>query len=422
MADHERFEELSALAAIGQLPEAEVAEIQDHFDHCESCRSLYADFARILRCELPSIGDRRDLASESRTLMGGSNGGYRQRFIARARAARIRFSPEVDQKPLSSKVSIFAPLPARTALWVLASLLIVIGAWTFRYKVPGRTPVTSEPEWQRQAGQLATLNLGLRSRIAEMAQSQAAQTAELEQANRDQAASREQLAATERLLERAQESEQALHQQLGSEKAQVADFERRDRESARVLDEMKAELDQARSRLAETEAASAEEKNRSRELSEKLAAQAVLLGRQRQLLAVGKEIRDLMGARNLHIIDVFDVDGGGKRKRAFGRAFYTEGKSLIFYAFDLVPNQPSKNEHSFQAWGYHEPYRHPVQNLGIFYVDDKSQNRWVLKFNDPEVLAQIDAVFVTVEPPGGSSIPRGSKLLYAYLGGQPNHP
>ena len=57
--------------------------------------------------------------------------------------------------------------------------------------------------------------------------------------------------------------------------------------------------------------------------------------RGREMLSAGREIRDIMGARDLHIVDVIDRDGKGRAKKAFGRAFYTQGKSLIFYAFDL---------------------------------------------------------------------------------------
>ena len=49
-------------------------------------------------------------------------------------------------------------------------------------------------------------------------------------------------------------------------------------------------------------------------------------------------------------------------------------------------------------------------------------SRWVLKVNNASVLERIDAVFVTLEPPNGSPAPRGRKLLYANLGGPPNHP
>jgi len=61
-------------------------------------------------------------------------------------------------------------------------------------------------------------------------------------------------------------------------------------------------------------------------------------------------------------------------------------------------------------------------NLGIFYEDNASKKRWVLKLDDPKTLAQIDAVFVTVEPRGGSEKPSGKPLLFSYLRVNPNHP
>ena len=39
-----------------------------------------------------------------------------------------------------------------------------------------------------------------------------------------------------------------------------------------------------------------------------------------------------------------------------------------------------------------------------------------------KVLAEINTVFVTVEPPGGSAKPNHQKMLYAYLNAAPNHP
>ena len=42
-----------------------------------------------------------------------------------------------------------------------------------------------------------------------------------------------------------------------------------------------------------------------------------------------------MGARDLYIAEVYDVGGNGATKKPYGRVFYTKGKSLIFYAYDL---------------------------------------------------------------------------------------
>jgi hypothetical protein len=46
----------------------------------------------------------------------------------------------------------------------------------------------------------------------------------------------------------------------------------------------------------------------------------------------------------------------------------------------------------------------------------------VLRLDDPKTIAKIDAVFVTVEPKGGSQKPSSKPLLFAYLKVAPNHP
>jgi hypothetical protein len=63
-----------------------------------------------------------------------------------------------------------------------------------------------------------------------------------------------------------------------------------------------------------------------------------------------------------------------------------------------------------------------ARNLGIFYEGNASKKRWVLKAEDPKTLEDIDAVFVTVEPRGGSQQPSGKPLLFASLDISPNHP
>jgi len=146
------------------------------------------------------------------------------------------------------------------------------------------------------------------------------------------------------------------------------------------------------------------------------------LEQQDQLLAHDRDIRDLMGARDLYIAEVYDVAGTGETKKPYGRLFYTRGKSLIFYAYDLDQQTAVKRASAFQVWGRRGPERQQSLNLGIFYEDNASRKRWILKCDDPKTLAQIDAVFVTVEPNGGSHKPSSKPLLFAYLKVNPNHP
>jgi hypothetical protein len=145
------------------------------------------------------------------------------------------------------------------------------------------------------------------------------------------------------------------------------------------------------------------------------------LGRQEELLSHDRDIRELMGARDLYIAEVYDVGDNGTTRKPYGRVFYTKGKSLIFYAYDL-DQQETKRAQAFQAWGRRGPDWKQALSLGIFYEDNASKKRWILKLDDPKTLAQIDAVFVTLEPHGGSNKPSGKPLLFAYLRVNPNHP
>src|SRR5260370_7939056 len=115
-----------------------------------------------------------------------------------------------------------------------------------------------------------------------------------------------------------------------------------------------------------------------------------------------------MGARKLYIADVFDVDSGSRTKKPFGRVFYTQGKSLIFYAFDLDRQRGVVNANTFQVWGQKETAQGEQAlplNLGILYMDNETNRRWVIRFNNPSQLPRINSVFFTVNPPAASLNP-----------------
>ncbi|HEX4651412.1 MAG TPA: hypothetical protein VH250_07895 [Granulicella sp.] len=143
-----------------------------------------------------------------------------------------------------------------------------------------------------------------------------------------------------------------------------------------------------------------------------------ILALDKDFLAHDRDIRDLIGARNLYIADIFDTNEEGKTAKPFGRIFYTQDRSLVFYGFDLDKQAGLKRSVAFQAWGSGSD-KQPT-SLGLFYQDD-SQKRWVLRCNDAKTLARMNMVFVTIEPPGGSAKPTGKQLLRAYLQIQPNH-
>jgi hypothetical protein len=188
------------------------------------------------------------------------------------------------------------------------------------------------------------------------------------------------------------------------------------------LQPLQDEAHAARERAKKAEADLADARATLEQMTANVQESNDALERQRQLMALGRDVTDLMGARNLHIVDVVDTDPAGRNRKSFGRVFFTENKSLVFYAFDLNEARLQKASLEYRVWARKEAEPDRAQSLGIFYSDSDTQRRWVFKCSDPKILSEIDSVFVTLERKNSkSNNPNGTKLLYAYLRGQPNH-
>jgi hypothetical protein len=246
--------------------------------------------------------------------------------------------------------------------------------------------------------QLASARAELRSLDAKIK----AQAGELASVNKDKDALNSHLAEVEQ--------ESAVFR---SEKA---------KQEARIA-QLEAELEKSGSEKNASDVALALKDIELHELRKQVADQTEALGQQQEFAPKAGDVRELVVARNLHIIDVHDRDGDGKSQRAFGRIFYTEGKSLIFYAYDLADPRKVDARVSFYVWGERLGAEKPIRSLGIFHNDDASDGRWVLTFDDSHVLGQINSVFVTVESSKKNvREPGGRRMLFAFLGDKPNHP
>ncbi|HEY3128993.1 MAG TPA: hypothetical protein VGL91_06010 [Acidobacteriota bacterium] len=435
----EHFEELCALAASGQISEQEFVELRDHMQHCAQCQSAYADFIDLLHNKLPLV-DSELMGSSKLPGLFFENSSYRERFLTRARKQGLAVSRVPLRDTLASKLGIwllpglgYAPVAALAIVLLLATVGILgynLRQSNARYRIlaadmaamsrqisqqdrPGHSPAQ-----ESQSGSLSSHEKAPAPPVVATPQIDPA----LVEVRQDYATAEARSKALQEQLQATAFELQASRAQFEEASHSRIQVTNKLAEAEQVIARVNGELQSLRESRSKDAAAITSQGLQIQELSEKLSAQTESLERQRSLLAAGRDIHDLMGARNLHIVDVFDVDSKGKDKRAFGRVFYTEEKSLIFYAFDLGDRGMTKRNASFQVWGSRGPTQSRAKSLGIFYIDDQKQNRWVLKFEDPAVLAEIDSVFVTVEPPGGSARPTGHKLLYAYLRANPNHP
>ena len=392
------------MAASGQASRDELEDLRSHLETCPSCRSAAYDFNQISAQALSSLAAKR--------LHCQIPSGMTQRFLARARSEGIELSRDnLRQTAPPDRRALFTSIAVAAALIVVAAILIVAKqkASTTASIVPLPVPQTavSSPrtEVQNRPIEDDRLRQELSSTHAEINSLSATI-----QAQRTGLAAAEQRTAD--LDARLKESEQ---------RGALSTSERSQRETR--IAELEGELQKARSEKNASDTAVALEEAEVRELQKQLSDDADALRQQQQLASTGSDVRDLVVARNLHIIDVHDRDGDGKSQRAFGRIFYTEGKSLIFYAYDLADPRKLDAKVSFYVWGERLGAEKPIRSLGVFHNDDSNDGRWVLTFDDPHVLAQIDSVFVTAESSKKAiKEPGGKRVLFAFLGDKPNHP
>jgi hypothetical protein len=409
MQTHEHYEELCALLPIGQLSAEEYQELAEHLRICSSCRHATDEFSVILD-KMPVV----EADVDEKTLSAQQGDSYRARFLERAVAEGVPFSDAVIRSRFSMKRWAWPRIrlmPSFAA--ALATVLVVMFIQVVRLS---KRPVSLNNLRIAQTTN-PTAPLGHSPGQQQIAELQAkVETLEAE-------ADQKQTVILD-LKARLTESRSDLNvvkEEFEKTTRQLAQVQKQASETQRVLDSAKAELSLAHSEKDSLDAVLVDQQIKINDLATQVKEKEAIAEYERQLNSVAKDVRDLMGARNLHILDVSDVDGNGRSKKSFGRVFLVERKSLIFYAFDLG-DRGNPTKVSFQAWGQLEGREKMAKNLGVFYVDDHAQKRWVLKVNDPEKLTDINSVFVTVEPLGGANRPTGKRLLYAFLGTQPNHP
>jgi hypothetical protein len=403
LPQHERYEELCALAAGGLLDGAECIDFQAHLKQCSECRFDYQELSGLVTRELPQAQGtfRRKFAMVRAKPLPGS----RQRFLHRARAEGVVFSREVESSVRAVPWH-FRPITMLAPVMALLVVAVSLTVYHFRQK-PNATRSNDAAAEQR---------------IAELERENSALTARLSRLNESVVAGQREIKSL-----RSQSDAESLRrksEQAGGDAArsssQAAQLLEESRNQEKLLAEARDEAARSSQLRLDDEASMVEQQARITELTNKLRIASATLAEERQLAAAGKDVRELMASRQLHVIDVRDTDPNGNASPAFGRVFLAEGSLLTFYAFDLNEDRVVNAKRGFQVWATAGSKNSP-RSLGFFHVDTKAPGRWVLKVNNPELLKEISSVFVTVEPSAGGKQPDGQKMLYAYLG-EANHP
>jgi hypothetical protein len=433
---HEKFSELCALAMAGSLTASEDAALQFHLQSCAECREEYARYLIVTREGMPWLAqryaqaDEEDLANPAGIAAEAELGSC----SADARDAILtQIASDKESFPGTRIAHVFWAVRPRAAWSAVAACLLIVssyGVYRFREHADGKK--LAEARVQNRLSALASekevLSEQLRTKAELLDQAESERNSAHEERGQLQRqlhaaiTRQEQLSQQVEGLQSTLEAAQTkLAQQLQASTQDAAALTARMNQLEAAYQNAEAELVKARSDRDHLTLRLASLEDENKNLTAITRDQQRRLNERDQYLASDRDIRELMGARQLYMADVFDVSSDSRTRKPYGRIFYTKGRSLIFYAFDLDRQHGIQNA-SFQAWGRNESSQNTTVNLGILYQDSDQNRRWVLRFDDAEQLADIDAVFVTVEPQGGSQKPTGKPFLYASLRHEPNHP
>jgi hypothetical protein len=323
-------------AVVGNLSPEQLTEVEKHLKQCAKCRRFLAEAAQANLTAMPAFWEKRKPAV---SMMPPE--GIRARFLQRLNREGK------EQEETGSMVELKLPLGSRAHLKVppngfkmflrpvsVAAVLIAASVFGAGYYTGSKAKLKAAPA----SGQIAatldnrtieatvaspseTKEKVLQSVLAELARARALAAAE-------RRALEEKLAASDaKLTSVRQDSANALQQSQEAE-----------REAKEVVATSRKENEALRKRIADEDAILASQNRRTQELQNELQlARAHQQDQDEQRIAddqqpVKGQLSDLVTARNLHIVDVYDADGGGQRKASFGRVFYVEGTSLDLLA------------------------------------------------------------------------------------------
>lgn len=429
----ERFEELCALAALGQISAGEYAELRSHLMACEDCRRSRKDYLEILHEHLPLVAAGEPADTSSKVALHESS--YRQRFLQRTEhQGNSPTIPTSAGNATRSGVGAgqwYRPnRMARYALPVAAGLLVAaLGLNGFQWYRSGERLSSATARVGQLRQEISRLNLQISDQspaglspapvtVSVPDQSGAEMdrlVEELSQAQRERRSALAKLRSQSRKLVETQADADALNRALEQARNAETQLSEKLARVERALQTRTSELEALRKQGATREVALGLQEKQIGELARTVNEQAETIRRDQELLAADRDIRDLMTDRNLRVLYVQDNDPDGEQI-VDAHVFYSEGRSLIVYAHETPKGGKSLDNFSLQAWGGRSSsLTGSPESLGIFYADARNDKGWILKFDDAEVLSQIDSVFVTLEPKEGSLKPGSDPLLYSYL-------
>lgn len=364
---HAEWLELCALATTGALEPAERKRLRLHLAGCARCREALSEYRAVARGGMPLVADDFAPFEDELIEIPGWD----------AAQAKRRLFANLDQPLEARDHAAIQATPARKrntgaiALWAGLAACITLAVGIGSYQLGRRSvpvPQFSSSPFLTRVQNLSTEKANLDKRLDQENASLAALQKVTTEHQAEISKLQDQLQVSEARVNEVSTAKTWTDQQLQTTAADRDSLGARLASAQQAYQSAQTELTNLRTQRQQDLLRYASLEVEVTDLNHSLRDAESRANDDSQYLASDRDIRELMGARQLYIADVIDVDQNGDRRKPFGRVFYTKGKSLIFYAFDL-DQQAKFRDTSYQAWAREGSDKARPISLGIFYVD-----------------------------------------------------
>jgi hypothetical protein len=355
---HDEFLELCAASTSNELTDDEQKRLREHLAICASCRGPLRQYESIVSNVIPAIA-----ASEAPENVLTTVGEWSQEKAEKALFDRLAREDKdrtdrTDRQNGSSyfphRILPFSSESTWRNVWMLyaAGILLFVAVGFFAYRVGSRraTETVKAPSLQLIQQEHGPAQASLEEQLSgaghdrEVARTQVAQRDKMIRDLRRQLARQSgeisELKAAQTQLESDLRAGNTTKQDLSEQKAALAQKLESAENNSHSLEEKLDSL--AQQSIQDAVRAKASE-SKVNDLAQQLQEQQAAVEQRDELLAHDRDIRDVIGARDLYIAEIYDVARTGETKKPYGRVFYTRGKSLIFTRTISI-SRPKSNE------------------------------------------------------------------------------
>jgi len=341
---HDEFLELCAVSTSGQLTEEEQKKLQEHLAVCQSCREALQQYEAVVGQAIPAIAAKEESeATESGPSWSQEEAekAFFKRLVHEEKREPRNFRSASDLPSVPHRLPAFSNGVGWPQVWMLYAagilLFLSVGFYAYRIRVHRSTDVAQEsPAPPRAQNQVS-----LEEQLSDAGHEREIASAQIKQRDKTIADLRHQLAEQSTEINQMKAAQERLEGDLHAGDTSRQDLTRQRADLVQKLDAaqdnshaLQEKLNSLAQQSAQDAARAKASEARANDLTHLLQDRETALEQQDQLLSHDRDIRELMGARDLYIAEVSFVQIDSRQRTVPPVNWHDEHDRPVFF-FEL---------------------------------------------------------------------------------------